>query len=342
MSNNAEKITEKELTLALAKLEKQFGKNTIFTGDVMPDDVDVISTGNFLLDLKLGVGGLPKGRIIEIFGGEGLGKSLLSLSTVAACQKAGGRALYVDAECDLSPEWAETLGVDMDTLYISQPEYGEAGLQVVMDMVATGGFDLVVVDSVAALTPKAELEGTLEDSHVGLQARMMGQALRMMRQSISDTGTCVIFINQVRDKIGFMANGGTTTPGGRALKFFSSVRIELKKMGDLKDSKTGESRGTRIKANILKNKVGTPMKTLEYNVIHGLGFNNGSAVLEEAKKLGLVQTKGAYYYKVDFETGEVSDKTFAQGEMGAIDAFDSDPQWASLLTNKVKERFTAK
>lgn len=340
MTMNADRVTEKDLLLAMAKIDKDYGKNTIIHGDAIPLDVEVISTGNFLLDLKLGVGGLPKGRIVEIFGAEALGKSLLSLSTVAQCQKMGGRALYIDAECDLDPTWAETLGVDMSTLYVAQPEYGEASLQIAMDMIKTGGFDLIVIDSVAALTPKAELEGTLEDNHVGLQARMLGQALRMMRQVISETGTCVVFINQIREKIGFMQTG-TTTPGGRALKFYSSVRIELKRMGDIKDSKTGESKGTRVKAFISKNKVGTPMKTLEYNVIHGLGFSNASAVLEEARKQGLIQLKGAYYYKVDPSTGETSEKGFAQGENQAIEYFNTEEVWAKELERLVKERFMA-
>lgn len=331
-------IDQKALALAIAKLDKQFGKNSVFLGDVMPEEVDVISTGNFKMDIMLGVGGLPKGRIIEIFGGEGLGKSLLGLELVAACQRDGGTAGYVDAECDLHPEWAEARYVDMSKLYISQPEYGEMGLQVVIDLVATNAFDLIVIDSVAALTPKVELEGDMDDLQVGLQARMMAKGLRKMRQSVLETNTCVVFTNQIRDKIGFMSNGGTTSPGGRALKFYSSVRIELKKMGDIKDKKTGESRGTRVKANILKNKVGNPMKTLEYDIIHGEGFNNSGAILEWGEKYGLVKRNGAWYYLVDFETGEVSEKSFANGEESAIFYMKENPEWELEMANRIKEK----
>jgi recombination protein RecA len=246
------KVEKKSLELAIAALDKEFGKNTIFRGNYLPESVDVISTGNFKLDLALGVGGLPKGRIVEIFGAEALGKSLLSLSTAAECQKAGGTVGYIDAECDLDPTWASKLGVDMDDMYICQPDYGEVGLEVADKLIKTGEIDLLIIDSVAALVPKAELDGSMEDNHIGLQARMMAQALRKIRHSVSETNTCLVFINQIRDKIGFMQQG-TTSPGGRSLKFAASVRIELKNMGIIKDAKNNnEPRGTRVKATVLR------------------------------------------------------------------------------------------
>lgn len=329
-------IDNKQLQLALAKLEKQFGKNTVILGDIIAEDVNVHSTGNFRLDIALGVGGLPKGRITEIFGPEALGKSLLAYGLVADCQRKGELALYIDAECDVHPEWAEKNGVDMKSLYLSQPSNGEEGLQIVIDLIATGAFSLVVVDSVAALTPQAEMDGSMEDMQVGAQARMMSKALRKVRESVKDTDTALVFINQVRDKIGFMANGGTTSPGGRALKFYSSVRIELKKMGDIKD-KNGESKGTRVKANVLKNKVATPMKTVEYDILHGHGFNNSGSILELAEKYGLVKRSGSWYSKVDLTTGEVADKSFAQGADQVILYMEDNPEWALTLADKVKE-----
>lgn len=323
------KLDKKSIDLAIAALDKQYGKNSVFHGDYMPEEVAVIPTGNFRLDLALGVGGFPKGRIVEVFGAEALGKSLLSLSAVAECQKQGGTALYIDAECDLDPIWATTLGVDMDRLYIAQPEHGEAALEIADEMISTGELDLVVIDSVAALVPKAELEGSMEDNHIGLQARMMAQALRKIRHSVSETNTCLVFINQIRDKIGFMQQG-VTTPGGRALKFAASVRVELKNMGQIKDNKTNEHKGTRVKATVMKNKVAAPYKSVEYDVLHGVGFNNFGSVLELAKKFGLVTMRGAYYYL----PGE--EKSFAQGEQGAIEALASDLDWYRELQEKIK------
>ncbi len=313
------KIEKKSVELAIAALDKEFGKNTVFRGNYLPEEVDVISTGNFKLDLALGVGGLPKGRIVEIFGAEALGKSLLSLSTAAECQKAGGVVGYIDAECDLDPTWASKLGVNMNDMYICQPDYGEAGLEVADKLIGTGEIDLLIVDSVAALVPKAELEGSMEDNHIGLQARMMAQALRKIRHSVSQTNTCLIFVNQIRDKIGFMQQG-TTSPGGRSLKFAASVRIELKSMGQIKDAKNNnEAKGTRVKATVLKNKVAAPYKTTEYDVLHGIGFNNFGSVLELAKKFDLLSMKGGGYY---YFPGE--DKPFAQGETSAIEFLASD------------------
>jgi recombination protein RecA len=325
-------IDMKALELAKASLAKQFGRNAIIHGEADIEDVEVISTNNFELDLALGVGGLPKGRITEVFGGEGLGKTLIALNCAANCQKEGGLVAYIDVECDLNPEWATKLGVSIKDMIIAQPSSGEEALIIAETLIKTGTIDLLVFDSVAAMTPLAEIEGEMTDLQVGAQARMMAKGLRKLRHPIKDTNTCVIFINQIRDKIGFMANGGTTTPGGRALKFYSSVRIELKKLGDLKDS-NGESIGTKIKAVILKNKVGNPMKTVEWENIHGQGFNNFGAILKMAIKYEIITKSGAWYYKGYGDTKEST--AFAQGEQKAIEYLASDLKFAEELKNQV-------
>jgi len=324
-------IDTQALHLAIAKLDKEFGKNTVIFGNALPDKVDVVPTGNFKLDLALGVGGFPKGRIIELFGAEALGKSLLSLSAVAECQAMGGLAAYLDVECDLDPDWATKLGVNLDDLVLAQPEYGEQTFTILHDLIKTNLFDLIVVDSVAAMTPKAELEGEMEDQQVGAQARMMAKGLRKTRHAVLEAKTCVIFINQIRDKIGFMQTG-TTSPGGRALKFAASVRIELKRMGDAKNSKQ-EVVGTKVKALILKNKVARPMRALEFDVLHGVGFSNFGMILDLAEKHGLINKKGGgYYYKI----GE--DKSFAQGEAAAIEYLASDLEWVEELKKNITEK----
>lgn len=323
----AKNVDIKNLELAIAKLNKEFGKNSVIYGSNEYENVPAISTNNIKLDLALGIGGLPKGRIIEIFGGSALGKSLLALNCIKSVQQQGGKVLYVDAEHDLDPDWMTTLGVDLDNLLIAQPEYGEQGLQIALDLIATGELDLVVIDSVAALVPKAELDGSIEDNHIGLQARMLAQALRKMRHVVSDTGTCLLFINQIRDKIGFMQSG-TTSPGGHALKFYSSVRIELKRMGDIKNNQQ-EVVGTRVKAIVLKSKVSRPMKSTEYDILHGKGFNNTGALIELAEQFGMIRKSGAYYYLKDAE------KAFAQGSVAAAEYLDNNPEYYQSLQEEV-------
>lgn len=325
------KFDKKALDLAIASLEKDFGKNAVFYGDALPEEVEVIPTGNFGLDLALQVGGFPKGRIVHVYGGEGLGKSLLALSTVAECQMAGGLVAYIDAECDVDPDWATYNGVNLKELVFAQPESGEEALEILDTLVRTGCFDLIVVDSVAALTPKAELEGTMTDQQMGLQARMMAKGLRKTRNAISENNVCVFFINQVREKIGPV--GGTVAPGGRALKFYSSVQIELKKIKSLTDSRTGESTGSTIKALIQKNKVGRPMKSLEYDVLHGLGFNNFGFILQKAVEFKLLEKRGAYYYR----QGE--EKFFAQGEKSACEYLASDLDFTRELKEQIKKNY---
>lgn len=328
-------IDVQALKLAMAKLDKDFGKNTVTFGDALPEAVDVIPSGNFKLDMALGVGGFPKGRIVEIFGGEGLGKSLLSLSAIAECQAAGGVAALIDAECDVDPDWATTIGVNLEELVLAQPEFGEQAFEILHTLIKTGLFDLIVIDSVAALTPKAELDGEMLDQQIGAQARMMAHGLRKTRHAILESNCCVIFTNQIRDKIGFMQQG-TTSPGGRALKFYSSVRIELKRMGELKDSK-GESIGTKVKALILKNKVARPMKALEYNILHGVGFSNFAMILDLAEKHGVVLKKGGGYY---YKQGE--DKSFAHGENDAVAFLASDLEWVEELKKVIFEKENVK
>lgn len=323
----------KVIELAIAALGKEFGKNAVIYGPADIEDVEVISTNNFELDLALGVGGLPRGRITEIYGGEGLGKTLIALNCVADCQKDGGLVAYIDVECDLNPEWAKKLGVNLDKMLIAQPSSGEEALSIAEKLIATGQVDLVVFDSVAAMTPLAELNGEMDDQQVGAQARMMAKGLRKLRHSIADTNTCVIFINQIRDKIGFMQQG-TTSPGGRALKFAASVRIELKRLGDMKDKTTGESIGTQIKAQIVKNKVGNPMKVVEWQNLHGVGFNNKGAILEQAVRYKFLTKSAAYYYKGYGDTKE--EKSFAMGEANAIQYLTEHPEFMEELKNKVK------
>lgn len=322
-------INQKALELAIAALNKEHGKNTVVLGNTLPEDVPVISTGNLKLDLGLGVGGLPKGRIIEIYGAEALGKSLISLSAIAECQAAGGIAVLVDVEFALDPTWAKTLGVNMDELIICQPDTGETAFDVVEKFLKTGAVDIIVVDSVAALTPQAEMEAEMDEQQIGLQARLISKGLRKTKAIIANTETCMVFINQIRDKIGYMQQG-TTSPGGRSLKFYSSVRIELKGVGQLKDKKTGEVSGNRVRATVTKNRVAAPYKTVEYDVLHGIGFNNFGSILEMAEKDGLLTKKGGGYY---YLPGEAN--SFAHGEQQAIEYLASDLEFTNSLKAKI-------
>lgn len=322
-------VDKKAIDLAIAAINKQYGKNTVILGDAPTVDVETVSTGNFKLDIALKVGGLPKGRIVEIYGAEALGKSLIASSCIAECQMNGGIAAYVDVEQAIDPSWMMHLGVSMEELTITQPEWGEQALDIVETLVKTGAYDVIVVDSVAALTPKAELEGEMEDQHIGLQPRLMAHALRKINPYLKNSGTCLIFINQIRDKIGYMQQG-TTSPGGRALKFWASVRIELKSMGEIKDKKTNEVIGTRVKALVKKNKVGAPGKSVEYDVLHGVGFNNFGSILELAEKFKLIDKKGGGYYYLPGE-----EKSFAHGEDAAISFLASDLDFTNQLKAEI-------
>ena len=279
---------------ALKQIENQFGKGTIMKlGAREAVEVPSISTGSFGLDKALGIGGLPKGRVVEIYGPESSGKTTLTLQIIAECQKAGGSAAFIDAEHALDPEYAKALGVDIDELLLSQPDTGEQALEVTDMLVKSGSLDVIVIDSVAALVPRAELEGDMGDSHVGLQARLMSQALRKITGSIQKSNTLVIFINQIRMKIGVMFGSPETTTGGNALKFYSSVRLDIRRVGAIKDGDEIVGNETRVK--VVKNKMAPPFKVVDFQILYGKGINRMAEIIEYAVKKGTIEKAGSWY-----------------------------------------------
>ena len=285
---------EKSLETALAQIERQFGKGSVMRlGDEGRAPVDVIPTGSIALDLALGIGGYPRGRIVEIYGPESSGKTTVALHAIANVQAAGGIAAFIDAEHALDPEYAKNLGVDLDSLYVSQPDTGEQALEITDTLVRSGAIDLVVIDSVAALVPRAEIEGEMGDSHVGLQARLMSQALRKMAGALSNTNTTIIFINQLREKIGVMFGSPETTTGGKALKFYASVRLDIRRIETLKGGT--EAVGNRTRVKVVKNKVAAPFKQAEFDIMYGQGISREGSVLEVAVELGFVKKAGAWF-----------------------------------------------
>jgi recombination protein RecA len=285
---------EKNLNEALTQIEKQFGKGTVMKmGDREVADIPTISTGSLGLDIALGIGGLPTGRVVEIFGPESSGKTTLTLQVIAECQKAGGTAAFIDAEHALDPNYAEKLGVNVDELLLSQPDTGEQALEVTDMLVKSGSVDLIVIDSVAALTPRAEIEGDMGDHHVGLQARLMSQALRKITGNIQRSNSTVLFVNQIRMKIGVMFGSPETTTGGNALKFYSSVRLDIRRIGAVKEGEEVVGNETRVK--VVKNKVAPPFKQAEFQIMYGEGINTEGEIIELGQKLELIEKSGSWY-----------------------------------------------
>ena len=319
---------QKALSAALSQIERQFGKGSVMRmGDAQATmDISAISTGSLGLDVALGIGGLPKGRIVEIYGPESSGKTTLTLQAIAECQKQGGQAAFVDAEHALDPQYASKLGVNVDDLLVSQPDTGEQALEITDMLVRSGAVDMVVVDSVAALTPKAEIEGDMGDSHMGLQARLMSQALRKLTGSIKRTNTLVIFINQIRMKIGVMFGNPETTTGGNALKFYSSVRLDIRRTGAIK--KGDEVLGNETRVKVVKNKVAPPFKQAEFSILYGEGISRESEIIDFAVKLGLVEKAGAWYSYQDTRIG--------QGKENARIFLIENPDIAETLDNAIR------
>ena len=321
---------ERNLQLALAKIEKDFGKGAIMRlGETEIPKVEAISTGCLTLDVALGIGGIPKGRIIEIYGPESSGKTTVALHCVAEVQKEGGTAAFVDAEHALDPVYASKLGVNLDDLYISQPDSGEQALEITETLIRSGAIDIIVIDSVAALTPQAELDGDMGDSHVGMQARLMSQALRKITAASSKSKCTIIFINQLREKIGVMYGNPETTTGGKALKFYSSVRIEIRKADTLKDG--SDIVGNHVKAKVVKNKVAPPFKVAEFYIMYGTGISNMGCVLDLAVENGFVQKSGSWF--------SYNDEKIGQGRDKAMEFLKSNPEIFKELDAKIREKY---
>lgn len=304
------KVNFGSLDEALKSIEKEFGEGAVMRmGDRKDMDIEAIPTGSIVLDIALGVGGLPKGRVVELFGPESSGKSTLAMHVVAEAQKAGGICAYIDAEHAMDPKYARAIGVDTENLYISQPDHGEQALEILDRLVRSGAMSVVVVDSVAALTPLAEINGEMGDQHVGLQARMMSQALRKVTANLNKTGTIVIFINQIREKIGVSWGSPETTPGGRALKFYSSVRMDVRRIGSQKDGTEVIGNETRVK--IVKNKVAPPFRQAEFGIIYGQGIDTLGSLIDVAVEHNIAKKAGAWYTYGDIQLGQGKEKSKA-------------------------------
>jgi recombination protein RecA len=320
---------EKALANALAQIEKSYGKGSIMRlGDTVPVPMQVIPTGSISLDVALGIGGLPRGRVIEIYGPESSGKTSLALHAVASAQAAGGIAGFIDAEHAMDPEYAKKLGVDTDALLVSQPDTGEQALEIADMLIRSGALDIIVIDSVAALVPRAEIEGEMGDSHVGLQARLMSQALRKITGALSTSGTTAIFINQLREKIGVMFGSPETTTGGKALKFYASVRLDVRRIETLKDGT--EAIGSRVKVKVVKNKVSPPFRIAEFDMIFGSGISREGGLIDMGVEHGIVRKAGAWYTYEGEQLG--------QGKENARGFLRDNPDLANEIEKKIKEK----
>ena len=316
----------KALATALAQIDKNFGKGSVMRlGDDTRPPISVIPTGSVALDVALGVGGLPRGRIIEVYGPESSGKTTVALHAVASAQRAGGNAAFIDAEHALDPVYAKALGVDIDNLLVSQPDTGEQALEITDMLVRSGGLDIIVIDSVAALVPKAEIEGEMGDSHVGLQARLMSQALRKITGALSSTGTTAIFINQLREKIGVFFGNPETTTGGKALKFYASVRLDVRRIGGLKDGDQPVGNRTRVK--VVKNKMAPPFKQAEFDILYGQGISREGGLLDLGVDHGVIRKSGAWYTYGSDQLG--------QGKENARTFLKDNPELADEIENKI-------
>ncbi|HKJ06377.1 MAG TPA: recombinase RecA [Flavobacteriaceae bacterium] len=329
MAADKEKAAKlKALQLTLDKLDKAYGKGTVMKmGDVAVDNVDAISTGSLGLDLALGVGGYPRGRVIEIYGPESSGKTTLTLHAIAEAQKAGGIAAFIDAEHAFDRYYAQNLGIDIDNLIISQPDHGEQALEIADNLISSGAIDIVVIDSVAALTPKSEIEGEMGDSKMGLHARLMSQALRKLTGTIHKTNCTVIFINQLREKIGVMFGNPETTTGGNALKFYASVRVDIRRRTQIKDGDKVIGNSTKVK--VVKNKVAPPFQTAEFDIMYGQGISKVGEILDLGVEFGIVKKSGSWFSYGDTKLG--------QGRDAVKGLIKDNPELAEELENKIKE-----
>ena len=320
---------EKSLGMVLGQIEKQHGKGAIMRlGDDVRAPIEVIPTGSIALDVALGIGGLPRGRVVEIYGPESSGKTTVALHAVASAQRAGGIAAFIDAEHALDPEYAAKLGVDTDNLLVSQPDTGEQALEIADMLIRSGALDIIVIDSVAALVPRAEIEGEMGDSHVGLQARLMSQALRKITGALSNTGTTAIFINQLREKIGVMFGSPETTTGGKALKFYASVRLDVRRIETLKDGTDPVGNRTRIK--VVKNKVAPPFKQAEFDILYGQGISREGGLIDMGVEHGFVRKAGAWYTYEGDQLG--------QGKENARTFLKDNPDLSDELEKKIKQK----
>lgn len=325
---------KKALESAILQIEKRYGKGSLMTlSSEGIKSVEAIPTGSLSLDIATGIGGIPKGRVIEIYGPESSGKTTLTLHIIAEAQKKGGKAVFIDAEHAFDPKYAKAIGVNLDDLIISQPDYGEQAIEIAETLVRSNAVDVIVIDSVAALVPKAEIEGDIEDSNVGLHARLMSKAMRVLKGAVNKSNTALILINQIREKVGVMFGNPETTTGGRAIKFFADMRMEVRK-SDLKTD--GEKVGSRVKVKVVKNKLAPPFKEAEFDVIYGEGISKEGEILDLGEEIGLIKKSGAWYSYKDDETGE--EIKLGQGREKAREFLKQNPQITEKIEKSIKER----